>query len=102
MIKAIIQICGYNQKKSSKLRKSITRFMKTTKMGSAVSCEVVQSKIFSCDGNNTPEPYLKIITAKRKYASTIIEGFKKNKIHELVVISLDNMLLGAREIASGK
>ena len=102
MIKAIIQIRGYNQKKSSRLRKSIIRFMKKTKMGSAVSCEIVQSKISSCDGNNTPEPYLKIITAKRKYAATIIEGFNKNMIHELVVISLDNMLCGAGEIASGK
>jgi hypothetical protein len=102
MIKAIIQIRGYNQKKSISLRKSIIRFMKKTKMGSAISCEIVQSKISSCDGNNTPEPYLKIITAKRKYAATIIEGLKKNMIHELVVISLDNTFCGAKEIASGK
>ena len=102
MIKAIIQIRGYNQKKSSSLRKSIIKFMKKTKMGSAVSCEIVPSKISSCDGKNTPEPYLKIITAKRKYAATIIEGLNKNKIHELVIISSDNMLCGADEIASGK
>ena len=102
MIKAIIQIRGYNQKKSSRLRKSIITFMKKTKMGTSVSCEIVQSKTSSCGSKNKPEPYLKIITSKRKYASTILEGFKKNKINELVVISLDNMLLEAREIASGK
>lgn len=102
MIKAIIQIRGYNKKKSSSLRKSIISFMKKTKTGSAVSCEIVESEILSCDGKNTHEPYLKIITAKRKYAATIIEGFKKNMIHELVVISLDNMLCEAGEIASGK
>ena len=102
MIKAIIQIRGYNQKKSSKIRKSIMKFMKKAKMGSDISCEIVQSKILSCDGNNTPEPYLKIITAKRKYAATIIEGFKKKMIHELVIISLDNMFCGAGEIASDK
>ena len=102
MIKAIIQIRGYNQKKSGNLRKSIIRFMKKTKTGSTVSCEIVQSKITSCDGNNTQKPYLKIITAKRKYAASIIEEFKKNMIHELVVISLDNMLFDAKEIASGK
>ena len=76
--------------------------MKKTKIGSAVSCEIVLSKISSCDGKNSPAPYLKIITAKRKYAATIIEGFKKNMIHELVVISLDNTLCEAKEIASGK
>ena len=102
MIKAIIQIRGYNQKKSSSLQKSIIRFMKKTKIGSDVSCEIVLSTILSCDGKNTPEPYLKIITAKRKYAATIIEGFKKDMIHELVVISLDNTLCEAKEIASGK
>ncbi len=102
MVNAIIQIRGYNQKKSSSLQKSIIRFMKKTKIGSDVSCEIVLSKISSCDGKNTPEPYLKIITAKRKYAATIIEGFKKNMIHELVVISLDNTLCDAKEIASGK
>ena len=102
MIKAIIQIRGYDKKKSSSLQKSIIGFMKKTKRGNAVSCEIVQSKILSCDGKNTPEPYLKIIAAKRKYAATILEGFKKNKIHELVVISLDNMLCEAEEIASGK
>ena len=102
MIKAIIQINGYNQKKSVKLRKSIIKFMKKTKMGSSVSCEIIQSKVISCDGNNTPEPYLKIITAKRKYAATIVEEFKKNMIHELVIISLDNTFCGAGEIASDK
>ena len=102
MIKAIIQIRGYNQKQSSSLLKSIIRFMKKAKMGSAISCEIVQSKISSCDGKHTPEPYLKIITSKRKYAATIIEGFKKDMIHELVVISLDKMLCDAEEIASGK
>jgi len=102
MVNAIIQIRGYNQKKSSILQKSIIRFMKKTKIGSAVSCEIVLSKISSCDGKNSPAPYLKIITAKRKYAATIIEGFKKNMIHELVVISLDNTLCEAKEIASGK
>ena len=76
--------------------------MKKTKMGNAVSCEIVESKVVSCDGNNKPEPYLKIITAKRKYAANIIEGFKKNKIYELVVISLDNMFCGADELASDK
>ena len=102
MVNAIIQIRGYNQKKSSILQKSIIKFMKKTKIGSAVSCEIVLSKISSCDGKNSPAPYLKIITAKRKYAATIIEGFKKNMIHELVVISLDNTLCEAKEIASGK
>lgn len=102
MIKAIIQIRGYNQKESNRLRKSIIKFMKKSKLGSAVSCEVVQSEISSCDGKNTPKPYLKIITAKRKYAANIIEGFTKNKVHELVLISLDNTLCGADEIASGK
>ena len=71
-------------------------------MGSQISCETVESKIVSCDGKNTPEPYLKVITAKRKYATTIIEGFKKNMIHELVMISLDNMFCGAEELASDK
>jgi len=102
MIKAIIQVHGYNQKKSSKLRKSIIKFMKKTKIGNAVSCEIVPSIVISCDGNNTPEPYLKIITAKRKYAATIIEEFKKNMIHELVIISTENMFCGAGELASDK
>ena len=102
MIKAIIEIRGYSQKKSSNLQKSIIKFMKKTKMGSAVSCEIVQSTISSCDGKNTPEPYLKIISAKRKYAATILDGFNKNKIHELVVISSDKMFCGADEIVSGK
>ena len=102
MIKAVIQIRGFDQKKSSKLRKSIIKFLKKSKMGKNVSCEIVQSRIISCDGNNTPEPYLKIITAKRKYASAILDGFKKNMIHELVMISLDNTFCGAGEIASDK
>lgn len=102
MIKAIIQIRGYGQKKSGSMQKSIVRIMKKTKMGSTVSCEIVQSKISSCDGNNTPEPYLKIITAKRKYAATIIDEFKMNMLHELVVISLDNEFCGAKEMASKK
>ena len=102
MTKAIIQIRGYNPKKSSSLRKSIIKYMKKTKMGSAVSCEIVQSTVTSCDGKNSPEPYLNIITAKRKYAATIIEGFKKNMIHEFVIVSLDKIFCEAKEIASGK
>ncbi len=102
MIKAIIQIRGYTEKKSSKLRKSIIKCMKNTKIGSSVSCEVIQSNILSCDGKETSEPYMTIITPKRKYATTIVEEFKKNKIHELVVITLDKMFISAEEIASGK
>jgi len=102
MVKAIIQIRGYNQKKSSKLQKSIIKFMKKTKIGSAIACEIVESAILSCDGKNSPGAYLKIVTSKRKYATAIIEEFTKNKILETVVISLDNMLLGPEDMASGK
>lgn len=102
MIKAIIQIRGYNTKKSIKLRKSIIKFMKKTKIKAAVSCEIVPTKVFSCDGNNTPEPYVQIVAEKRKYAANIIEEFKKNMIHELIVLSMDNTFCGAGEIASGR
>jgi hypothetical protein len=102
MVKAIIQVRGYDPKRSVKLRKSIIKFMKNTKLGSAIACEIVQSETLSCDGKNKPEPYLKIITAKRKYATTNIDGFKKNKIHEMVMISLDNLFCGAEEMAADK
>lgn len=101
-MKAIIQICGYNQKQSVKLQKSIIKLLKKTKLGSVVSSEIMQSSILSCDGKNTKTPYLKIITAKRKYATNIIDVFTKNKMNELVVISLDNVLYTPDEADSGK
>ena len=64
MLKAIIQIRGYDQKRSNKLQKSIIKFMKKTKMGSNVSCEIMPIKNISCDGKNTQASYLKIITPK--------------------------------------
>ncbi len=76
--------------------------MKKTKAGKDFSCEIVPIKNISCDGNNTPEPYLKIITTKRRYATIILEGFKKNMIHEMVIISLDKIFCGAGDIASDK
>ena len=102
MIKAIIQIRGYDPKKSVKLRKSIIKFMKNTKLASIVACEIVEAETISCDGKNNPKPYLKIISAKRKYATTIFEEFHKNEIHELVIISLDKMFCSAEELACGK
>ena len=102
MIKAIIQIRGYDQKKSVKLRKSIIKFMKDTKLKNIVACEIVEAQVLSCDGKDNPKPYLKIISAKRKYATTIFEEFHKNEIHELVIISLDKMFCSAEEIACRK
>ncbi len=71
-----IMICGYEPHKAGELKGRIQSVMKALGLEEDAVTSIVQMEVESCDGLNTPVPYLRVCSTDEDQIQKIIRALK--------------------------
>ncbi|MEK7542847.1 MAG: hypothetical protein AAB503_00885 [Patescibacteria group bacterium] len=75
-----IMICGFPEVQANKLKVKICQVMMDLNLGSDAVTSIVNMRVVSCDGKETPMPYIRICSTDGLEIRNITDALKKAKV----------------------